>query len=249
MQLGDMRDYIRNIVDIDENDISDTTLNTLLREGYDAIVYSEKRWPFYEAAPTFATEADKKDYPMSDVGAGISVNIDGVTLTPGIREVAHLKTDNHVLEFLGYDDADIVYPLDSNTTGKPWYWSFWGDNIRLYPTPTAVTTIYVRGYRNAVEFGGNTAIYRAAIANADTPDLPDPFDNILTLYGIYRAYQQQEDMGMAQQYYAGFAAELDNLRARFEDMPAPQPIIINSRNASRWRSQSILPNRLRYSWE
>ena len=66
---------------------------------------------------------------------------------------------------------------------------------------------------------------------------------------IYRCYQQQEDAGMGQQYYAQFISELENLRARFEDTPAPQPVLLNSVSASRWRSNSILPNRLRYSWE
>jgi hypothetical protein len=245
-----MRDYIRNVVDIDTTDIANATLNTFLREGYDAVVYSEKRWPFYEASTTFTTEASKKDYTLAEVGVNITVDIDSATgLTPGFREINHLMTSNHVLEYLGRDDGDLVYPLDSNTTGTPWYWSEWGDSFRLYPTPSAGTTIYARGYRNAIEFGGNTAIYRAAIANTDTPDLPDPFDNVLSLYGIYRAYQQQEDSGMAQQYYVAFVGELDNLTARYKSAPAPQPVILNSRRASRWFSQSILRGRLRYSWE
>ena len=54
---------------------------------------------------------------------------------------------------------------------------------------------------------------------------------------------------MAAQYFQIFNQELDNLKARYDDMPAPQPVLLNSRNASRWRSQVILPNRLRYSWE
>lgn len=265
MQLSEMRDYVRNVVDIDTTDIADTTMNTFVREGYDLVVYSEKRWPFYETAVTFDTVASTKDYSLADVGSDASTGVilthDGVSFsgasapkTPGLREVASLKTTNHVLEFLGYDDADIIYPLDSNTTGDPWYWSIWGDSastatIRLYPTPSAGKTISVRGYRNAIEFGGNTAIYRTAIADADTPDMPDPFDNVLSLYAIYRAYQQQEDAMMANQYYALFIGELDNLRARFEDSPAPQPLRLNGRNVSRWRSQSLMPDRLRYSWE
>ena len=261
LQLSDMRDYVRNIVDITSNDIADTTMNTFLREGYDVMVYSEKRWPFYEVATTFDTVADQKDYTLSDVATNLSITHDGVTFSGasapknvGLREVASMKTTNHVLEFIGYDDADIVYPLESNTTGDPWYWSMWGGTtgamtLRLYPTPGGVKTISVRGYRNAIEFGGNVVIYRAAIADANTPDFPDPFDNVLSLYAIYRSYQQQEDAGMGQQYYAQFVAELDNLRARFEDTPAPQPIRLNSMRASRWRSQSWLPARLRYSWE
>ena len=249
LQLSSMRDYIRNVVDIDTTDISNDTMDTFIREGYDAVVYSEKHWPFYAVNTTFTTVASQKDYTLEEVGANISVALDGATLTPGFREVSHLMTDDHVLSFLGRDSADIVYPLDSVSTGDPWYWSQWGDTIRLYPTPNAGTTIYARGVRNAVEFGGTTAIYRSDIANTDTPDMPDPFDNVLSLYGIFRAYQQQEDMAVGQQYYASFVAELDNLRARYIDMPAPQPIVLNSSRASRWRSQVILPNRLRYSWE
>ena len=237
-----MRDYTRAVVDIDTTDIANSTLNTFIREGYDAVVYSEKRWPFYEVNTTFNTVNSQKDYTLTEAGTNISVSLDSATLTPGFREIGHLMTDGHVLEYLGRDDGDLVYPLDSNSTGEPWYWSEWGDSIRLYPTPSSALTIYARGYRNAVEFGGNTAIYRAAIANTDTPDLPDPFDNVLSLYSIYRAYQQQEDSGMAQQYYVAFVGELENLTARYKSAPAPQPVVLNSRRASRWRSQMILPN-------
>ena len=267
MQLSEMRDYVRNIVDITTNDISDTTMNTFIREGYDIIVFSEKRWPFYEVAVTFDTVASQKDYAIADVATNLSLTHDGVTFSGasapknvGLREIAAMKTENHVLEYIGYDVGDVIYPLDSNTTGKPWYWSMWSSGssastgisnqtIRLYPTPSGVQTISVRGYRNAIDFGGNTAVYRASIADANTPDLPVPFVNVLALYAIYRSYQQQEDAAMGQQYYSQFIQELDNLRARFEDSPAPQPLLLNSITASRWISQSYLPGRLRYSWE
>ena len=267
MQLSAMRDYVRNVVDITSNDISDATMNTFIREGYDIIVYSEKRWPFYEVSTTFSTVVDQADYPMSDVAAALSFVHDGVTFSGvsapsnvGMREVAAMKTDNHVMQYIGYDVADIIYPLDSNSTGRPWYWSSWNSGVsasaavtnqtvRLYPTPGEVQTISIRGYRNPVDFGGNTAVYRTAIADANTPDLPVPFDNVLTLYALYRSYQQQEDAAMGQQYYSQFIQELDNLRARFEDSPAPQPLMLNSIRASRWMSQSYLPGRLRYSWE
>ncbi len=256
MQLSAMRDYIRNVVDIDSTDVADTTMNTFIREGYNVVVYSEKRWPFYEVATTFSTVADQKDYSLSAVGTSISVSHDSATFSgdsapknPGLREVAAMKTDDHVLEFLGYDAADVMYPLDTNTTGEPWFWTFWNDTITLYPTPGSVYTVTIRGYRNAIEFGGNTPIYRASIADTNTPDFPDPFNPVLASYAIYRTYQQQEDAGMGSQYYAQFVSELDNLRARFEDAPAPQPLTLNSRRISRWRSGLVLPARLRYSWE
>ena len=234
MDISTMRSYVRSVVDIDSSDISDDTLNRFLGEGYDLIVYTEKRWPFFEKATTFDTVSSQKDYTLAAVGASV---------TNGLREVAALRTDDHVITFVGRDEGDIVYPLNVNGTGAPWWWAYWAESVRLYPTPTSVQTINVRGYANPAAFG-------AGVADAVEPsDLPDPFHVVIATYGIARAYEQQEDPLMAQQYLSIFYQELDNLKARYDDMPAPQPVVLNSRNASRWRSQVILPNRLRYSWE
>jgi hypothetical protein len=229
-----MRSYIRSVVDIDSSDISDDVMNRFLGEAYDVIVYSEKRWPFFEVATTFNTVASQKDYTTAAVGA---------LVTNGLREIASLRTGNQVLEYIGRDDGDIIYPLDSTASGNPWYWSFWADSIRLYPTPGSILTINVRGYKAPAAFG-------AGVSDSTEPsDLPTPFHMVLATYGIARAYEQQEDPTMSAQYFSIFNQELDNLRARYEDMPAAQPVRINSRSASRWMSQSHLPRRLRYSWE
>ena len=234
MDISTMRSYVRSVVDIDSSDISDDTLNRFLGEGYDLIVYTEKRWPFFEKATTFDTVSSQKDYTLAAVGASV---------TNGLREVAALRTDDHVITFVGRDEGDIVYPLNVNGTGAPWWWSYWAESGRLYPTPTSVQTINVRGYATPAAFG-------AGVADAVEPsDLPDPFHVVIATYGIARAYEQQEDPLMAQQYLSIFYQELNNLSDRYDDMPAPQPVVLNSRNASRWRSQVILPNRLRYSWE
>ncbi len=228
-----MRSYVRSVVDIDTADISDDTMNRFIGEGYDVIVYSEKRWPFYETSTTFTTTTDK-DYSIATVGASV---------TNGLRELAALRTDSHVINYVGRDDGDIVYPLNTQASGDPWWWSYWGEAVRLYPTPSSGTTIYVRGYKNPTAFG-------AGVSDATEPsDLPTPFHIVIATYAIARSYEQQEDPTMASQYFSIFNQELDNLRARYDDMPAPQPIVMNSRRASRWRAETILPNRLRYSWE
>lgn len=234
MQISEMRSYIRSVVDIDSSDISDDVMNRFLGEAYDVIVYSEKRWPFFEVSTTFSTSGGTKDYTLATVGASV---------TNGIREIASLRTDDHVIQYLGRDTGDIVYPLNSNGSGNSWYWSYWADNVRFYPTPGSGETVYVRAYKNPAAFG-------AGSSDATEPsDLPTPFHMVLATYGIARAYEQQEDPTMASQYFSIFNQELENLRARYEDTPAPQPVRLNSRTASRWMSQSYLPNRLRYSWE
>ena len=234
MNILEMRDYIRSVVDIDVSDISDDVLNRFLGEGYDLIVYSDKRWPFYEVQNTFPTVADQKDYSLAEVG---------VNITNGLREINALRTDRHVITFVGRDEGDVVYPIETNTTGEPWWGSYWAESVRLYPTPSSVLTVSVRGYGDPTAFGAGSA------DTVSPSDLPTPFHVVIATYGLARAYEQQEDPTMANQYFAIFQQEFTNLKARYDDMPAPQPVLLNSRSASRWRSQVILPNRLRYGWE
>lgn len=234
MQIEEMRAYIRSVVEIDSSDISDDVLNRFLGEGYDQVVYSEKRWPWYEVSSTFDTVASTSDYTLATVGASI---------TNGLREIQSLRSTEQVLTFLGRDNGDIVYPIDAASSGLVYYWSFWAETVRLYPTPSGAQTIHVRGYKNPTAFG-------AGSADGTSPsDFPEPFHIVIATYAISRAYDQQEDPEIAANYFQTFGRELDNLRARYLDSPAPQPLILNTMNASRWRSQSIMPDRLRYSWE
>lgn len=242
MNIEDMRSYIRSVVEIDSSDISDATLNRFLGEGYDQVVYSEKRWPWYETETTFTTVAGIKDYTLATVGASVQ-NTAAPPVNVGLKEIQALRTDDEILQLLGRDEADAMYPLSTTTSGTPSYWSYWADTIRMYPTPPGGETIYVRGYKNPTHFGVNT------VNGLGPVDFPEPFHVVIATYGISRAYDQQEDPEMAVTYFNTFIRELDNLRARYLDAPAPQPMIMNSRSSSRWVRNSYLPNRLRYSWE
>jgi hypothetical protein len=218
MTLAQIRAQVRSVVDIDTTDITDTTLDNIIGQGFDTIVYSEKRWPFYEVRNTFNTVASQKDYSLAAVG---------VNVTQGIRDIIALRNDDHVIQYIGSDSADWDNPLNVASSGSPWEWSIWTDTVRFYPTPDAVQTIYYRAIRNPTAFG----LGSSASAN---PDLPDPFHAVLTTYAIGRAYMQQEDPTMGNQYQAQFEIELDNITRRFADTPAPQPMIANSRTSSRY---------------
>ena len=237
MQIQEMRTYIRGLLDIDSSDISDDILNRFIGEGYDQVVYSEKCWPFYEAEDTFSTVGNVSDYDLKSAATTL------VTNTGGLRDIAALRTDDHVITYIGRDDGDVVYPLNSNGSGDAYYWSDWAEKVRLYPAPSSVQTIYVRGYKKPSSFG------IGSVDAQEPSDFPEPFHILFATYGAARAYEQQEDPQMAQQYYSIFARELDNLRARYIDVPTPQPLVLNNRNISRWRSQAYMPTRLRYGWE
>ena len=228
MTLAQMRTQARAIVDIDATDISDTVLNNIIGQGFDSIVYSEKRWPFYDTSATFSTVAGQKDYTLAAVG---------VSVTQGLRDVVALRNDDHVIQYIGSDDADSNYPLNVSPSGDPWEWSFWNDTVRFYPTPGGVSTIYVRGIRNATAFGEGSS-------DSATPDIPDPFHSVLVTYAIAKCYLQQEDPVMADQYTRGYMIELDNVARRYSDTPSPQPLVANSRSSTRFLSGM---GRLRYA--
>ena len=209
MTIAEMRTQIRSVVDIDSSDISDTVLSNMLSQGFDTIVYSEKRWPFYEAYTTCTTTSGTNDYSLTTIAAAPDA------ISQGIREIISLKTDNHIIEYVGRDYADGNWPINVSTSGRPWQWSYWQDAVRLYPTPdTSSLTIYVRAIRNPTPFGVGTS-------DGTAPDLPDAVHPVLATYGVFKAYLQQEDPVMAQQYFMQFRSELDNVARRFADTPPP----------------------------
>ena len=208
MTLAQIRTQVQGMLDIAENDIPNSVLDTFIAQGFDAIVYSEKRWPFFEVSTTFQTVAGQSDYALDSIGT---------TPSTGMREIFSLRTDDEICEYIGRDLGDHRNPL--NSLGS-------GDKIRFYPTPDSVETIYVRGVRNATDF---PSTMDGAPNTSATPDLPAPFHPLLATYAASRAYLQQEDPTMAAQYDRQFQVELDNLARRFADTPAPQPMMLNSR--------------------
>ena len=90
MDIATMRAYIQSVVEIDSSDISNDNLNRMIGEGYDSVVYSESRWPWYEVSTTFTTVSGTSDYSKATVGASI---------VGGLRTIAALRTDDAVLAF------------------------------------------------------------------------------------------------------------------------------------------------------
>lgn len=223
LTLQQIRDQVRSVVDIDSSDISDQTLDIMVGQGFDTIVYSEKRWPFYDVTTTFNTIGGVQKYTLTEIAAAPDV------VSQGIREITALKNDDHVMTFIGNDHADWNYPLNVIPSGQPWRWTFWEDTVTFYPNPSAVQTVYVRAIRNPTAFGFGSS-------SGDSPDLPSPFHPILATYATARAYMQQEDPVMANQYQAQFQIELDNVARRYADVPAPQPMIANIRSDTRYLS-------------
>jgi len=224
--LQQIRDYVRSHIDLEVEDLPDAVLDVFIREGSKRVERAEKRWPFYEAEYTLNTVASTEDYDIEDTF--------GVTLS----EITSIVTPSHgPIKWIGRDVGDTHFPLDTATTGEPVAWSEWGGSLRLYPTPDAVYSLSVRGYRESTDWIAEGA--------GGEPDLPDDLHNCVAQWALARAYAQQDDPEMAQLFERQFADELNFFRRRFNDTPPAQPLIMNG---TRHGIQTF-SGRLRYDFE
>jgi hypothetical protein len=185
MTAAALRQTVRDITDLDAEDLPDSLLNLYLRDGYYRILDLEKRWPFLEKTFTFNTVAEQRAYSISaftaDPMAQIVSIVDNTNV--GLR-----------LDMVGYDMAETTYVGSYDTSGDPLFYAVWAGQIHLFPKPNNVRTLTVRGYREPVDWI-TTEGYVDASANLHFP---------LAYYACSRVYQRLEDTVMAQEYKRSF---------------------------------------------
>lgn len=180
-----LRQTVRDITDLDAEDLPDSLLNLYLRDGYYRILDLEKRWPWLEKSFTFNTVAEQRAYTISaftaDPMAQIVSIVDNTNV--GLR-----------LDMVGYDMAETTYVGSYDTSGDPLFYAVWEGKIHLFPKPNNVRTLTVRGYREPVDWITSEG-YVDASANLHFP---------LAYYACSRVYQRLEDTVMAQEYKRSF---------------------------------------------
>ena len=180
-----LRQTVRDITDLDAEDLPDSLLNLYLRDGYYRILDLEKRWPWLEKSFTFNTVAEQRAYTISaftaDPMAQIVSIVDNTNV--GLR-----------LDMVGYDMAETTYVGSYDTSGDPLFYAVWEGKIHLFPKPNNVRTLTVRGYREPVDWITTEGYVDAS------PNLHFP----LAYYACSRVYQRLEDTVMAQEYKRSF---------------------------------------------
>lgn len=220
--LEQLRAYVRQHLDLDEDEVPNSMLDVWARDASIKISRSRKRWPFYETSWQLTLTDGVSDYPLS-------------ALSPTPDEITSVVRNDRRLIYMGRDDAEAAYLPYQQHGGYVTYWNTWGDVLRLYPTPSGSDLLYLRGYRKATD-------WVAAGAGA-TPDFPDEFHDAIRLYLLAMAYLQQEDPEMAQQFVSAFNSEMDILKKQFGDAPGSYPLVLGG--GPRMRQ----PNRLHYPFD
>lgn len=217
MNLSELRDAVRTQLDLDEDDVANTTLDMYIREGYDRTIQLERRWPFFETT-----------WDVTSTGASIAVP---ATLA-GVSSV--IDVDNNVrLVQIGTELAEDKF-YGNNAQGTPKYFSWWGNTLTLYPSPSANTDYRIRGWRKPTDW-----ISAGAASEVDADErlhLP------LFHYACSLAYAQLEDTELENTYMRRWAATTQQAH---DDIMRPQhhePLVLNG--GTRVRSSSV-----RFVWD
>lgn len=186
MNLLDIRTKIREIVDLDSSDLSDTLIQLYIKDGFDRIVALERRWPFFQVSTTLSTVANQREYTLSSIGAG------------NIREVTSIvdsSTIGNRLGWISYDDAEKIWAGSADSASRPMYFTMWEGQLRLWPKPEQVYPLIIRGYRKPSNWH---------LSDATEADIDERFHNALVYYGVAQVYQLQEDTELASFYRKSF---------------------------------------------
>lgn len=191
-------DAVRDITELDADDIPDSLLTLYLRDGYNRIIDLERRWNFLETTFTLTCTVGQQAYTINDFTAD------------DIREVISVVKPNSLrLSYIDYDEAEAQFLAVETPQGRPMFFSFWNDQIHLFPKPTEAYELTVRAYRHPEDW----------VSDETFPDGPDAFDLPLVYYVTSRVYQSQEEMGVAQEYERAFA---DGVTLARRDLMRPE---------------------------
>lgn len=146
-------------------------------------VFNEYRLPFTQTTQNYTL-----DIGTSDITNGVGLPTNYVqaldlTLTSTGRE--------KVLTYRDIREIDALYPDPDDTTihpaNVPSDWYFYAETAKVYPVPDAAYTLTLRYYKKPTVLS----------ADADVPDLPSEFEELLVLGAAYRVLQVKDNYDQA----------------------------------------------------
>lgn len=226
--IGDTKIYVRSYLDTDEEDLPDLFLDVWAQQGYNEMVAIDKRWPSMEKDSTFTTEVDTQSYALGSTGDSIE---DCRT-----QDVENVMLDDYPLTYGDHLRLRAQYPVSSNSTGQPMYYSLWAGSMWLWPTPSSALTVTVSYYRRPTAW--------LALGAGAEPDLPTEFHLPLQEYVLAHAYLRDEDAELADAHMRNYGRMFETLRKAELAAHPQRPLILNG---DRRRRSSV--GRLRYPFD
>ena len=206
--LATLRLQVRNMADLDTEDLPDSLIDQFAREGFQRIYALERRWPYLQETYTFNTVVDQREYTISTIG--------------DIREIISVldtSSSGARLTLIPYDNAEEIWLGNTDVASRPYFYSFWDKKLQLWAKPDAVYPITVRAFRNPVY---------TWLSNVDeTIDLDEWFHALLPYFVLGRVYQRQEDAQLSQMYLNSFEQGVGLARRDLMKASSAQPVVMS----------------------
>jgi len=206
--LTTLRSQVRDMADLDENDLSNAVIDQFAREGFQRIYALERRWPILQETYTFNTVANQRQYTISTIG--------------DIREIISVvdtSTQGARLTLIDYNDAESIWLGNLDVASRPYFYSFWDKQIWLWAKPDIVYPMTVRAFRNPV--------YTWLSDITENIDLDEWFHAILPYFVLARVYQRQEDSELANMYMKSFEEGVAFARRDLMKASSAQPVVMS----------------------
>ena len=208
MDVGTIKTYVRDHLEMDEEELPDGLLNVYLQDAFDRTMAYDNRWPRYE-----------KTWGLSQVSGETEITLPADLNRPSIMTVIS-DADGYRLVMASPENAEQVF-LDGNTsvqTGAPVYYSVWQNKMTLWPQPGALPyNLTVRAYRQPVWTNGSS----------DVPDLDDRLHITLAYYAMSLVYAQQEDEILEGVYMARWQRDLSQQMKTILEAPHHRPLVLH----------------------
>jgi len=204
LNLQQLRDAIRNQLDMDVEELPNALLDSYLQEGYTRTISMENRWPFFQIETTVTSDGGT----TLTLPAGINV-AEIVTLFDNVTGFLLMQ----IAPEMGEDNF-----ISGAAVTQPVYYTIWGDQITLWPhysgDPRSFT---LRGYRLESD-------WMSAGAGAEV-DADPRLHILLAHYAIALSYAQQEDEVLEDTYMKRFMSGFSAAHAAICNPRHHRPLI------------------------
>ena len=176
MNLGEIRQYVREMLESDNEEFSDFIIDAWVREGW-LEVHRFADWPFLDTTWTLSTAVPAIDFAQIRDTEG--------NMPQTIRSV---RTQYGELSWLAPDQIQSVLSGRNGNVynGEPrWFGVRGGRTLLIAPAQSDVTNFVIQGYRARRDWFTN--------GDASVPDVPEDLQVALQYYALARAYARLDD--------------------------------------------------------
>lgn len=202
--VGTIRQYVREFLDLEAEDLSDVLIDTWIVEGYRKLVRATRRVPFFEASWDLDVVAGESTYNTPEDLQEIDA-IEGPWGNLVMMDEAQARHDYNLYRAVPQ-------------SGQPEVFTRRGGQVRIWPTPDADYTLRVLGWRKPADWFVQGA--------GSVPDMPEEWEDALLAWVMHRAYAHQDDPELSSMEAARFQAAAEEAINFDKQGDLAQPLVM-----------------------